>query len=132
MRPSSATNVPLPSVGLGGVELRTATRRLAALELRRSLLEERARPFLVVLTLRGLARESADARAVRLVEALEVEIDGDLAAVDRQRRVVGDEAEIVVGHALEVAGGDEALDEADRERFARVDGARGIEDVLRV
>src|SRR5687768_11557680 len=113
-RPSSATQVPLPSVGLGGVELRNSKRRASApLELRPPLLQEGARALLVVRALEGLARELAQALPPLLRVAGEIELDRLLGAAHGLRRIRGDAFQVVRRHALQLRLRHQALDEAD-------------------
>src|SRR5262245_39910221 len=122
-----ATNVPLPSVGESGVDVRTAkrtTRELAPQELGRALLEERAGPLLVAVALRRLDGEVPQPLAALVGEPEQVCLDRRLGAAHREGRVVGDLPEIVVGVGLELGRRQEPLDEAHRERLAVVYGPR--------
>src|SRR5262245_8227866 len=114
-----ATHVPLPSVGEGGVELRNSNRTNASPteDLRPPRLEEGRGAPAVVRALRRLAYRGAQARAAFLRVAREVRLDGQLRAAQRQRRVVGEQREIVVGRLLQLGRRHQPLDEADRERL---------------
>src|SRR5437016_4078541 len=130
-----ATNVPLPSVGVSGVDVRNSNRTpeaLAPQESRRALLEEGASAFLVVLALGGLDSQVSQLLSALLGETGQVRLDRRLGAAHRERRVLGDLPEVVVRVGLELGRRHETLDEAHRQRFAVVDRPRGVQDVLRV
>ena len=104
--------MPLPSVGLCGVDVRNVNRNvgaLAPLELGRPLLEERPRPLLVVLAFERLEREVLQLLSALLRQPEEVRLDRRLGPPHGERRVVGDAAQIVVGDSLEIVDGREAL-----------------------
>src|SRR5262245_38406928 len=124
--PAIPTKVPLPSRGFSGVDERTAMRRatspcLPAEEPGRALLEERARALLVVGAPEGLDGLRAQLLAVGLGDAVEDGVDLGLGPADGERRVGGDDPQVVVGVLLEVVGRREALDEADAERLLVVE-----------
>src|SRR5438309_9941489 len=86
-----ATNVPLPSVGVSGVDVRNSKRTPGALtpqESRRALLEEGASAFLVVLALGRLDGQVPQLRAALLGEAGQVRLDRGRGAAYRERRRV--------------------------------------------
>src|SRR5512138_2607965 len=100
-----ATNVPLPSIGESGVDVRNSKRTPGALppqEFRGALLEERARTLLVILALRGFDGQVLELLATVLREPGQVRLDRRLGAAHGERRVVGDLPEIVVGVGLEL------------------------------
>src|SRR5207302_4551838 len=122
-RPSMATNVPLPSVGESGVDVRNSKRTgaLAPQESGRALLEEGTGPLLVVLALGGFDGHAPEFLAPLLREPEQVRLDRRLGAAHRERGVVGDLPKIVVRVGLELGGWHQTLDEAHRERFPIVD-----------
>src|SRR5215471_6344847 len=151
------TNVPLPSSGFSGVEERTAMRTsylprqstsmkarsvifgrraeaavldLAPLEPGRSLFQERACSFLVVLAVERFDAEGTQVLAMRVRDAFE---DGPclgLRPAHRQPCVGRNGTEVFVRISLELGRRHEALDQTHVESFRGIDRARRIENVL--
>src|SRR5262249_23061582 len=133
--PAIPTNVPLPSSGLSGVELRTTRRRTAGsapVKLRRSLLEEGASSLAVVLAVERLQAEGSQPLTVLLRHAGEDGLHLSLGPANGERSVGGDRPQVLVRVSLELARRQQPLDQADPERLVGLESPRRVEDVFRV
>src|SRR4029453_19638805 len=97
-------------------------RALAPLEAGRALLEERPRTLLVVFALGRLDGQFLELLPPLVGETVQIRLDRHFRAAHRERRVITNLPEVLVGVALQVGGGHDPLDEAHGERLPALAG----------
>src|SRR5688500_3475504 len=120
---------PMTVTSLTGASRRR--RGSAAGEVRFALFHERPAAFDVVLAREAVGDDFLAKRQVALVRILDVLVDAALRRENRERRVVGEGARVIVDEGFELAGGDHVVDDPEAQRFGRRNAPAGEEHVLR-
>src|SRR5579871_2691972 len=94
---------------------------LFSLELGLALFHEGAAAFAEIFGVHAVETDLLDRSHVAVGGVLQHLCDGDLGGLDRERRVAGDRGRERHGLAPQLFGRDDAVDEADAQRFGGID-----------